>query len=83
MQDWSLTLKKKILIIGDSNLSRILGFDNPDIQIDSYPGATFRHAVAIMEKVTILVQAQLVILSFGLNHKSQNVERTAIKQFQI
>ncbi len=42
--DWSLNLKKKYIIIGDSNVSRIPAFNIPDLQIDSFPGAKFQHA---------------------------------------
>lgn len=82
IQVWSLSVKKRILIIGDSNLSRIPDFELPDVQIDSYPGATFRHAAAIMEKANIWCKPEKVILSFGINHKTQNIEHTATKQFQ-
>lgn len=82
MIDWGLSVRKKWLIIGDSNLSRMPTYDIPDLQIDSYPGASFRHAEALMKKSTSVVTVEKVILSFGLNHRGQKARETAIKQLQ-
>ena len=82
MQDWSLSVGKKWLIMGDSNLSRVPPFTASDLQIDSYPGATFRHAGAILARATSSVEVETVILSFGLNNRSQNVKQTTVKQLQ-
>lgn len=82
MIDWGLSVRKKWLIIGDSNLSRIPMYDIPDLQIDSYPGANFRHAEALMRKSTCGVTVEKVILSFGLNHRGQKARATAVKQLQ-
>lgn len=43
MLEWSVEIKKPILIIGDSNLSRIPEYDYPSVQIDSFPGAQILH----------------------------------------
>ena len=80
--DWDLTVQKKWLIIGDSNLSRIPGYDIPDLQIDSYPGANFRHAEALIRKATSRVTVERVVLSFGLNHRNQKARETSIRQLQ-
>lgn len=82
LQDWNLTVTQKWLIMGDSNLSRITEIRRPNLQIDAFPGATFRHAAAILEKAVVTTKVEMVILSFGINHKNQSSEKTAIKQFQ-
>lgn len=82
MIDWTLTVRKKYLIVGDSNLSRIPDFEIEDLQIDSYPGANFRHAEAILSKTKVLAQVERVVLAFGLNNRTQQFRVTAIKQMQ-
>lgn len=82
MMDWNLIIKKKCLIMGDSNLSRIPDFEMPDVQIDSYPGATFRHAEAILDRVSLNRDVTTLILAFGLNNRDQKIKQTAIKQIQ-
>lgn len=82
MVEWGLSVSKKWLILGDSNLSRIPGFSIPDLQIESYPGANFRHAQAIMEKAIIHTQVEKVVLSFGLNCRGQKAKETSIRQMQ-
>ncbi|KAL3966294.1 hypothetical protein ACER0C_031691 [Sarotherodon galilaeus] len=82
MIDWGLSVRKKWLMIGDSNLARIPGYSIPDLQIDSYPGANFRHAQALMAKSTSEVVVEKVVLAFGLNCKGQRAKETAIKQLQ-
>lgn len=82
MQDWSLSVGKKWLILGDSNVARFPPFNVPDLQVDSYPGATFRHAEAILTKATCSTTVERIILSFGLNHRSQNLQKTTTKQLQ-
>ena len=82
MIDWGLSVRKKWLIIGDSNLSRIPAYDIPDLQIDSYPGANFRHAEALIKKATSSLTVEKVLLSFGLNHRNQKARETSVKQLQ-
>lgn len=82
MMDWTLTARKKWLILGDSNLSRFPNYNIPDLQIDSYPGANFRHAEAILGKATAVVQVEKIILSFGILHMEQKPKQTAVKQLQ-
>lgn len=83
MSQWTLTPRKKFLIMGDSNLSRIPGFDQPDLQIDSFPGGTFRHAEGILDKIKpTSVQVEKLVLSFGVLHMDQDPKRTAVKQLQ-
>ena len=80
--DWGLFVKKKYLIIGDSNLDRFPPFQIQDLQVDSYPGATFNHAEAILKKAVCTAQVDTVILSFGLNNRKQNTRATTVKQLQ-
>ncbi|KAL7375484.1 hypothetical protein ABVT39_018257 [Epinephelus coioides] len=53
LTDWDLRVRRKVLIIGDSNLSNIPDFFNKDLQIDSFPGSHFRHGQALMEKTVV------------------------------
>lgn len=71
-QDWSL--KKKYVIIGDSNVARIPIFNYADLQIDCFPGAKFQHAGNLMEKATIF--------SFGINNRAQRCIGTTTKEIQ-
>ncbi|KAL6477213.1 hypothetical protein MHYP_G00130480 [Metynnis hypsauchen] len=82
LTEWSLSARKPICILGDSNLSRITTHPYKEVQIDSYPGGTFRHAESIIQKATIHVKVQAVILAFGINHRCQKSKETAIKQLQ-
>ncbi|KAL0189772.1 hypothetical protein M9458_016871, partial [Cirrhinus mrigala] len=80
--DWSLNLKKKYVIIGDSNVSRIPAFNISDLQIDSFPGAKFQHAGNLVEKATIAVEPEVLLLSFGLNNRSQRCFTSTNKEIQ-
>lgn len=79
---WGLNIRKKWCILGDSNLARITEHHFENIEIHSYPGATFRHAEALINKAHIQVQVETVILSFGINHRNQKFKETAVKQIQ-
>ncbi|KAL0167400.1 hypothetical protein M9458_039244, partial [Cirrhinus mrigala] len=80
--DWSLNLKKKYVIIGDSNVSRIPAFNISDLQIDSFPGAKFQHAGNLIEKATIAMEPEVLLLSFGLNNRSQRCFTSTNKEIQ-
>ena len=82
LQDWALTVREQRLIIGDSNLARFPPFQVQDLQIDSYPGATFLHAEAILRKATCSVPVNTVVLAFGLNNRKNRTRATTIKQLQ-
>ena len=82
MVEWGLSVRKKWLIMGDSNLARMPGYSIPDLQIDSYPGANFRHAHAILSKASSHTLVEKVVLSFGMNSRGQKAKETAIKQMQ-
>lgn len=81
-RDWSLHIVKKWVVLGDSNISRIPSFTSPDLQMDSYPGASFPHAEAILSTATNAVTVEKIVLSFGLLHKGQNNPGTAVKELQ-
>ena len=82
LQTWDLSIWKKTLIIGDSNLDKIGTFYYEDLQIDSYPGANFLHAETLLRKSTAHCQVEKIILSFGINSRSARIKETVIKQMQ-
>ena len=82
-KDWSLPeIRKKILIIGDSNLGRISHIPvTPNlVQIESYPGAKFQHISAILDKGSknSKTTPEIVILSIGINSRNQSAKSTSI-----
>lgn len=82
MMEWGLSVRKEWCILGDSNLGRIPDFHLEHLQIDSYPGATFRHAEAFISKASIQAVVKGVILSFGINNRGQKNKETAFKELQ-
>lgn len=68
------------MILGDS-VSKIPPFNFPDLQIDSFPGATFRHIHAVLEKVYLNPEVQNIIFSLGINNRKQKL-LTTIKEIQ-
>ena len=82
LKDWSLCVRKKFLIIGDSNVARFPPFQNQDLQVDSYPGATFRHAEALLLKAVSQTEVETIILSFGINSRGQKTRATTVRQLQ-
>lgn len=80
MIDWGLSIRKKWVFLGDSNLARFPTHVVPDLQIDSFPGANFRHAQALIRKATVHSNVEKVVLAFGLNNRNQGAKETAIKQ---
>lgn len=82
LQDWSLTLTKKFVIIGDSNVARLPQHNYPDLQIDSFPGAKWQHAANLLTGATIVVEPHKIILSFGLNNRQQRFRINALAELQ-
>lgn len=82
MTDWRLSVRKKWLLIGDSNLSKIQRFTHDNLQVDSFPGATFRHIEAVLKKTPESFEVEHVVLSLGINSRGQNAKDTAVKQMQ-
>lgn len=82
LQDWSLHIRKSSLIIGDSNVSTLPSFSAENVQIDSFPGAKWCHAQALLEKATSSVEVETIVLSFGLNNRSQRDKNTPITELK-
>ena len=81
---WSLRVKEPILVLGDSNLSRIPPYEHMAVQVDSFPGAMVHHLRSILEKLQTQTTTEKVILSVGLNNcLRQNLFETIKKQFQV
>lgn len=82
MIDWGLSVRKKWLFLGDSNLSKIPPHAIDGLQIDCFPGANFRHISQVMSKATVHVTVEKVLLSFGINSRTSKPKETSIKQVQ-
>lgn len=82
LQDWSFRVKRPVLILGDSNINRIPCNYNPNIQLDSYPGATIYHFLKICEKTPINPTTKIVVFSIGINNRDQDPKQTSIKQLK-
>lgn len=80
--DWSITIHKPIVFIGDSNLSRIPNIRLKNVQVDSFPEANFLHLSKILQKLPIQLHTQHVVLAAGLNNRHQHPFKTGIKQLQ-
>lgn len=71
-RSWDLEPSRPIIVMGDSNLSRLPQIHNNLIQVDSYPGARISHALHILKyKTQTSPRTQKVLLSFGLNDRTQ------------
>ena len=66
--NWKLSIQRPVLIIGDSNMSKLPKCNDERVQIDSYPGAKFSHALHMLKKTEKTDTVLKVILSFGINH---------------
>jgi len=77
-----LDVQKEWLIMGDSNVDRFPPHSIPNLQVDVFPGATFRHAEEILSKTPASLLVKNVILSFGINNRTQKPDETSIKQLQ-
>ena len=74
---WSLTPTRKVILMGDSNNKMFPPLADPNIQVDSYPGAKLVHATQILRKITNPVpEVSNVVLSFGINNRSSGTEDT-------
>lgn len=81
--DWAFCGTQPIWLLGDSNLNHIPVYNNDNIQIDSYPGASFYHFLQILEKTPVHPNTKLVVLSIGINNRDQDVDKTSIKQLRM
>ena len=82
LQDWSFKSRRPVLVLGDSNINRIPPHNNPDIQLDSYPGANMYHFLKICEKTVPNPAIKIVVLSIGINNKDQDPRQTSCKQLK-
>ncbi|GAA6106737.1 uncharacterized protein LOC105009030 isoform X1 [Tachysurus ichikawai] len=81
-RNWDLKPQRPILILGDSNLSRLPRINNPAVQVDCYPGAKLSHAHYLIKyKTPTSMDTQRVVLSFGLNDRT--TKYPALYQQQI
>lgn len=84
VKDWSLEIIKPVVIVGDSNLSRIPSFEDDFIQIDSFPGAKLYHMYEILKKLQPNHQAREVVLLIGLNNCLERLlPKTVEKQLSL
>lgn len=81
IKNWSLAVREKWLILGDSNVSRFPPYRIAGLQIDSFPGATFRHMQGVLAKIKPVTTVESVILSLGINNRNQ-MAQTSIKELQ-
>lgn len=66
---WQLPkVTKKILLLGDSNLSRINLNPDPNIQVECFPGATF-DSFRTLARNYVGPEPETIILNVGINNK--------------
>ncbi|KAK2839145.1 hypothetical protein Q7C36_013959 [Tachysurus vachellii] len=80
--DWSISIHKPIVFIGDGNLNRIPSIKNTNIQIDSFPEANFLHLTKVLRKLSPHPHTQQIALAAGIHNRHQLPYKTAIKQLQ-
>lgn len=80
--DWVINICNATLLIGDSNLESIPNFNLQEIQVESFPEATFRDIANVFQNSSVQTAVQTVILSLGLFNRKQNTKSTTIKQVQ-
>ena len=78
--DWNIAVTQRAVILGDSNLARIPATEYKNLQIDSYPGATFYHMKKILEKCDVHPKVETVVLSVGINCKDHDAFQTSFPQ---
>lgn len=82
--EWKFVAKKKWLVLGDSNMRYLPEFSYPDLQVEGFPGASFRNAEFVVSKARAVpgVVVEKVVLSFGLNGRANRPRETTIKSLQ-
>lgn len=71
LKNWSLQLKRPILILGDSNMARLPRAGDQRIQVVCYLGASWFHTHEIIRNKTPTSNwVTMVILSFGINDRA-------------
>ena len=70
--NWSLEPTRKILVIGDSNISRLPLIMDEEVQVDCFPGANIAQATHLLKGNTPTSgTVERVILSFGINDRDR------------
>lgn len=82
LRDWSLTITRKWVILGDFNVARFPTFDAEDPQVDAFPGAKWKHAEALLQAATIWSPVERLILSFALNNRCQRAKAVPIVELK-
>ena len=76
---WELRPKKRILIIGDSNVGLIPDFSRSDLQIECYPGMKYDHLKHLLKRTGKTNKVAHCILSVGINNRQQQTTETGRK----
>lgn len=72
-KNWTLSPRRPLIIMGDSNLARLPLISDVRIQVDSFPGAKLAHATNILRhKTNPCPMVTSAILSFGINDKESS-----------
>lgn len=79
---WKLEIKRPKIFIGDSNLCRMVQHNIQNLQIDSYPGASFVHTESLITRSTSTCIVDTIVLAFGLNNRNSKVKETTVKLIQ-
>lgn len=82
LKDWHLHIKEPWIIVGDSNVSRLPPFADDSLQIDSFPGAKWWHAENLLERATTDTSVTTLVLSFGINNRSQRDKNVPILELK-
>jgi len=78
---WTLELGEgRVVMLGDSNLSRIPEYDCPWLEIHSFPGAQIHHLGGVIKQLAPHPRVQKVVLAVGLNNCLRLNEVTTIKK---
>ena len=80
LADWTLDIRERALILGDSNVNRFPTTNYQQIQMDSYPGATFHHFQKMLEKCEVHPRVETVVLSVGINCMDNDAFQTSFPQ---
>lgn len=69
--NWLFIPLRPILIVGDSNISRVPQFDDERIQLVAYPDAKLSNICwTLQHRTPKTPETQLVVLSFGINDRA-------------
>lgn len=80
---WEIQIDKPTVIVGDSNLGRILDFLYSNVQVDSFPGANSYHINSVFKKLQSNPMPEKIVLSVGLNNcLGRQTPTTSWKQLQ-